>query len=126
MGIWSFAEIVAGFLVLCLPAMPKLFIDLPWVHKFLSIFKTKRGPSSGKPSRAFASPRATFKCPKRPDVDASLFTDSNTSDVVPLTNLIVTSEFTLQIERVVPEDREQQERRIRAMVCPLSQTAEKH
>jgi uncharacterized protein with NAD-binding domain and iron-sulfur cluster len=101
MGLWCDAEMVCGFMVLCLTAMPKLVRDSPWVRAITSIFKSLSKYSFT--DRSTLSIRDRLSVPnrrRRQPTDASLFTDTDKSDFVPLTNVSVRSEFSVHVTNV--------------------------
>lgn len=93
LGFWCVGEMTAGFLVLCLPALPKLFKTSPWIRKFITALRSISGSSSAGQSDGQVKisnlnrswPRSK---PRRP-ADASLFTDTHMSghSFVPLHDL---------------------------------------
>jgi hypothetical protein len=93
LGLWCLGEMVAGFFVVCLPAMPKLFKASPLIRSIMSTLRT-----SSKRSGSDRSKRSLRTWPRplaRRDPDASLFSDVDTKlskgDFVPLTNVGETS-----------------------------------
>lgn len=101
LGVWSIAEIISGFLIFCIPSMPKLFLETPWVQKILSKIKSitksqsRKIPSAGGYTFAFGQLRK-----HRADPDESLFTDSDQFHFIPLNDITVTSEIQVHSERM--------------------------
>ncbi|KAF2726556.1 hypothetical protein EJ04DRAFT_582595 [Polyplosphaeria fusca] len=81
LGFWSLGEMTAGFLVLCLPALPKFFKSSSWVQTVVTALRSSFGASSAGSSDKHTSDRNhgwPRSKPKR-DPDASLFTDTHLS-----------------------------------------------
>lgn len=81
----------AGFLVLCLPALPKLFKGSPWIQKFFTVLRSFSGSSNAGRSgeQLNKSNRSWPRFKPRRDPDASLFNDTQLSkqSFVPLTEV---------------------------------------
>jgi hypothetical protein len=92
LGLWCVAEMTAGFMVLCLPAMPKLFKASPWIQKFVTALRTISGVSNSGSSGSSQPANSNRSWPRfkpRRAPDASLFTDTHLSkqSFVPLTEV---------------------------------------
>ncbi|KAF2257906.1 hypothetical protein CC78DRAFT_481000 [Lojkania enalia] len=98
-GKWCYAEMASGFFILCLPALPKLFRDSPYVKKIFSNIKSF-AKSAAAVKRAQGAGGASYLFGGKREPDASLFTDSDHFGLMVLPNVKVTMEFDWQSERV--------------------------
>jgi hypothetical protein len=88
----SIGEMTAGFLVLCLPALPQLFKLSPWVQHFTKFLRSIPGASSTSSRVQMGNSNRSWPRPKpRRAPDASLFTDTHLSkqSFMPLSDLSI-------------------------------------
>jgi hypothetical protein len=90
-AMWNYAEMVFGFIILCLPSMRKLFAQSPWLRKIATTFRRSTKPTSyNSASRGDRFP--TMNRRKKPStLPASLFTDSDEAGFVHLNNFSTAS-----------------------------------
>ena len=68
-GLLAWGEITSGFLVLCMPTIPKAFRNTPWIQKLVSSIKSRLG--SGESQDKNVGPRYYFQSwHRRPRVGA--------------------------------------------------------
>jgi hypothetical protein len=97
MGMWCIAEMTSSFLVLCLPAIPKLFTESCWIRTISSIFLKSLSKNTTKNSRTGTGNVPTVgRWGKRRPTSDTLFTDADKSNFYPLTDVSVTSEFRVE------------------------------
>ncbi|PVH96935.1 hypothetical protein DM02DRAFT_686612 [Periconia macrospinosa] len=96
MGLWCTAEMVCGFMVLCLPSTLKLVKESRWMRKLLSGFKSSsRSRSTDPPAISIRDRLSVPNRRRKQHTDASLFTDTDGADSLPLTNINTVSELSV-------------------------------
>jgi hypothetical protein len=86
------AEMVSGFAVLCVPAIPKLFSESPWIRKVMTTIKSFTRESTSKRTSPTKPDIAPFHNPMPRKGSMSLFTDTIGLDTLPLTDISIISE----------------------------------
>jgi len=97
MAIWATVELAGGFLILCVPSLPKLFAGTPWIRAVYATFisLTSRPSRKDKPHNSMHT--ITIGQRRQPHENPRfLFTDN--SDFIPLADINITSEFAVQSE----------------------------
>lgn len=95
MGMWCIAEMTAGFFVLCLPSLRKMFSDSPWLQKMLSSMRSSTSSSNTEPNGSL--PAMEINRPKPRTANDILYSDWDKTDVTPLTSISVKSVHTENI-----------------------------
>ncbi|KAH8728259.1 hypothetical protein GQ44DRAFT_724771 [Phaeosphaeriaceae sp. PMI808] len=98
MGMWSIAEMTAGFFVLCLPSLRNMFTDSPWIQKVFSSIRSSTAASKAASSgNSFPTIEANRRQPRT--ANDILYSGWDKTGVAPLTSISVKS---VQTEGTAP------------------------
>jgi hypothetical protein len=77
LGLWCIAEMIAGFFVLCLPSVPRIFTDSLVVKRLVTYLRGFYGSGSNLPEERSGRSSRTWSTPRSKPTQWSLFTDSD-------------------------------------------------
>jgi hypothetical protein len=95
MALWGLGEMMFGFFVLCLPAIPKIFTDSSWVHKIVSSLRSVSTTTDKNSSGNLSGAHSSFSRRKSRNPDASLFTRTDDHEFIPLSEVSVVTDYTV-------------------------------
>ncbi len=99
--LWCIAEMVSGFFIVCMSALPKLLKESPVIQAFVSSIRLRfRSSSLAKPSSDSGEVAVATIGARRQHraYDRSLFTDASAPGILPVSEVCVVTECKVEAE----------------------------